>query len=191
MGLLRQCQIFGQIVFVDAIVRNFVLLVFIFVLHVIKCSSSSHAYIFTNLRLIVVGSTWLSFACIVRVSADILDIVVDLTQLVINFLVLCATVDIILDPILLLVGSDLNAPLGLLLLGSSSLSLESGADITFIGIYEDVGNSSRFFQSLSAATILIRVLLSLVLTFMLIFVLNLIAKLHQCLIDTVGPYIYT
>jgi hypothetical protein len=110
---------------------------------------------------------------------------------VINFLVLCATVDIILDPILLLVGSDLNAPLGLLLLGSSSLSLESGADITFIGIYEDVGNSSRFFQSLSAATILIRVLLSLVLTFMLIFVLNLIAKLHQCLIDTVGPYIYT
>lgn len=174
VGLLGHGQVLRQVVLVDdRFGRGLVLLVSLFlVLHVVE-GTWLHEVVL--LEVLVVRASWLGLAGVTRVGADVLDVVVDLADLLVNLLVLLGAVDVIDYPIVLLVGSDLDHTTHFLrfVFGATSLSLITGADVTWVIVSHDVGSTRRLVNPLLAETVSIWILLSI--GFLgLLFVLDLV-----------------
>lgn len=137
-----QGQVLGEVIPDNTGVWHLVLLVaFLSVLHVVE--SARVAEIVADFLLVVVGTAGLRLSSVIGVAADVLDVVVYLTQLLVDLLVL-SPIDVVLQvPLVLLMRSDLNPSFLLVLrLGSAAFPLESRADIAGICIDKDVGDAS-------------------------------------------------
>ena len=80
----------------------------------------------------MVRASRLCLSSVAGVGTNVLNVVVDLTDLLVNFLVLLSTPDVVDNPIVLLVGSDLDHTTHLLglVFGATTLSLITSTDVT-------------------------------------------------------------
>ena len=94
------------------------------------------------------------------------------------------------DPIFLLVRSDITIPFSLILvLRASANTLELSADVAWVGVEYEIGNTSGLLEALSTAAISVWVLLSLVFTDYC-FVLDFVSKLHHGLFNAHGANVH-
>ena len=91
----------------------------------------------------MVGAARLSLASVGRIGAHVLHIVVDLSQLLVDFLVLGTLKVMLHDSVFLLVRPVVAVPFSLVLvLGSTSDSLELTADVARVGVENKVRDTS-------------------------------------------------